>query len=136
VEDWHWLIAKFEKRINHWFNRWLSIGDFLVLIKAVLESQPIYWMALDHIPSSVLNRIHQVVFSFIWSGCKQKKSYHLCNWQLIARPKIHRGWGLRNIFSFCRALNANTSWMVLMIGLFHCVIKDKYLPFGFVARWI
>ena len=32
VKDWHWLIAKFEKRISHWTNRILSMGGHLVLI--------------------------------------------------------------------------------------------------------
>jgi hypothetical protein len=48
-EDWQWLIDKFETRITHWCNRWLSLGGCFVLIKAVLESQPVYWMALAHI---------------------------------------------------------------------------------------
>jgi hypothetical protein len=38
VEDWDWLLAKYENRISHWCNRWLTIGGRLVLIKAVLES--------------------------------------------------------------------------------------------------
>jgi hypothetical protein len=26
VEDWCWLLKKFEKRIDHWCNRWLTLG--------------------------------------------------------------------------------------------------------------
>jgi hypothetical protein len=33
--DWQWLIAKVEKKINTWCNRWLSRGGHLVLVKAV-----------------------------------------------------------------------------------------------------
>jgi hypothetical protein len=47
AEDWNWLLMKYENRINHWCNRWLTLGGQLVLAKAVLESQPIYWLALD-----------------------------------------------------------------------------------------
>jgi hypothetical protein len=49
AEDWRWLISKFEKRLNLWCNRWLSLGGRYVLIKVVLESQPVYWMALASI---------------------------------------------------------------------------------------
>jgi hypothetical protein len=137
VEDWHWLISKFEKRINLWCNRWLSIGGRYVLIKVVLEGQPVYWMAMAHIPSSMLNRIRQLVFSFLWTGGKQKQSYHLCKWEIIARPKRYGGWGLRNLYSFYRALTTNTLWRVLMKrGIWQRVIKDKYLPFGSVTRWL
>jgi hypothetical protein len=94
VEDWRWLIAKFEKRIGHWCNRWLSLGGRFVLIKVVLESQPVYWMALAAIPVSVLNKIRQIIFTFLWSGCSEKQHIHLCSWDFIARPKHLGGWGL------------------------------------------
>jgi hypothetical protein len=42
AEDWDWLLSKYENRINHWCNRWLTLGGRLVLVKAVLESQPVY----------------------------------------------------------------------------------------------
>ena len=42
VKDWHWILAKFENRIQHWTNRLLSLGGRLVLIKSVLSSLPVY----------------------------------------------------------------------------------------------
>jgi hypothetical protein len=41
-EDWNWLMLKYEKKINHWCNNWLSMGGRLVLAKAILESQSVY----------------------------------------------------------------------------------------------
>jgi len=32
LEDWQWLFDKFETRINHWCNIWLSMGGHFVLI--------------------------------------------------------------------------------------------------------
>jgi hypothetical protein len=137
VEDWNWLISKYENRISHWCNRWLTLGGRLVLVKAVLESQPVYWLALENIPSSVLHRIRQVVFNFLWDGKRKRKGFHLCSWQLIARPKKYGGWGLRNLFSFSRAMVANTLWRALMVdGLWHRVLKEKYLPSVSVEHWL
>jgi hypothetical protein len=31
--DWLWLLAKVEKKVNAWCNRWLSRADRLVLVK-------------------------------------------------------------------------------------------------------
>jgi hypothetical protein len=76
----------------------LSLGGRYVLIKAVLESQPVYWLALAHIPDTVLNQIRKMVFSYLWSGSKYPSSYHLCKWETLARPKKFGGWGIRNIF--------------------------------------
>jgi hypothetical protein len=57
AEDWRWLLAKIEKRIGHWCNMWLSLGGPFILIKVVLESQPVYWMVLVVILVSILNKI-------------------------------------------------------------------------------
>jgi hypothetical protein len=70
VADWHWLLMKYEHRICHWCNRFLSLGGRFVLIKVVLESQPVYWLALAHIPATVLNKIRKLTFSYLWSGAK------------------------------------------------------------------
>jgi hypothetical protein len=88
-----------------------------------------------NLPSMILQRISQIVFSFLWFGSHKKKRFHLCNWQLIARPKHHGGWSLRNMFSFSRAMAVNTLWRALMQeGLWHRVLKDKYFRFVYVAR--
>jgi hypothetical protein len=79
-EDWQWLIDRYEARLNHWCNKWLSMGGRLVLIKVVLESLPVYWMSLAHLSISILNKIRRLSFTFLWSGNKNKKSYHLCSW--------------------------------------------------------
>jgi hypothetical protein len=137
IEDWKWLIDKFETRINHWCNKWLTLGGRYVLIKAVLESLPVYWMTLAHISLSVLHKIHRLSFSFLWSGIKNKHRYHLCSWHTIAKPKQLGGWGLRNIFVFYRALAMNTLWRALMKpGIWHRVIKDKYYPHVPVVSWL
>jgi hypothetical protein len=74
TEDWQWLIDKYESRITHWSNKWLSLGGRFVLIKAVLESQPVYWMALAHISIVVLHRICKMSIDFLWSGNNYKHS--------------------------------------------------------------
>jgi hypothetical protein len=66
--DWNWLVAKVEKRIGHWCNRWLSLGGRFTLIKAVLECQPVYWMALAAIPVSVLDKLRKLTYNFLWSA--------------------------------------------------------------------
>jgi hypothetical protein len=68
---------------------------------------------------------------------KKKKSYHLCNWQTIARPKHLGGWGLCNLSGFSSALAANSLWRVLLKeGLWQRVIKEKYFPSISVVRWL
>jgi hypothetical protein len=70
------------------------LGGRFVLIKSILESQAVYWMELASIPIFVLNKIRQLIFSFIWSGGSENKHLHLNSWDSIARSKFLGGWGL------------------------------------------
>jgi hypothetical protein len=74
ARDWRWLIEKFEFRILHWCNRCLTLGGRYILIKAVLESLPVYWMALAHIPLSVIKKIRSVDFCLPleWQQAEQR----------------------------------------------------------------
>jgi hypothetical protein len=67
-------------------------------------------MALAAIPTSILEKIRKLMFSFLWSGDGGKKNMHLCSWEVIAKPKHMGGWGIRNIFLFNSALAANSLW--------------------------
>ena len=80
------------------------MGGSLILIKSILENIPIYWMTLAKIPKSILDKIWQKCFAFLWSGNNQKLNYRLANWELISRPKIHGGWGINHIYDFGIAL--------------------------------
>jgi hypothetical protein len=77
--DWQWLIAKVEKKINHWCNRWLSRGGRLVLVKVVLEAIPVYWISLAWVLKGVLEAIRKLCYKFIWSGEKSKKGLVLAS---------------------------------------------------------
>ena len=68
VGDWDCLVAKITKKISLWCNIWLSIGGRYILIKTVLEVQHVYWMSMEVIPRSVLNKIRKLMFHFLWSG--------------------------------------------------------------------
>jgi hypothetical protein len=98
--DWDWLLKKFEFRITHWCNRWLTLGGRLVLVKAVLESQPVYWLALANIPSSILHRIRQVTYNFLWNGNKKRKGYHSVQLALYSPSEKIWGMGSAKYFQF------------------------------------
>jgi hypothetical protein len=124
--DWSWLTEKFEHRIHHWCYRLLSLGGRFILVKVVLESLHVYWMVIAHFPLSVIKKIRQLIFEFLWSGSKQRRGFHLCKWQEISKPKSLGGWGLRNLYLFYRALSANIFWRVLMKpDIWNKVVKDK-----------
>jgi hypothetical protein len=136
-KDWIWLSDKFEGRIHNWQHRLLSMGGRYILIKAVLESLPVFWMALAHIPASILNILRQLIFSFLWIDSKKNKGYHISKWEELSKPKMMGGWGLKNLPLFYKALSTNTLWRILTKpGLWRSVIKAKYLHNLPVHIWI
>jgi hypothetical protein len=60
------------------------------------------------IPTSVLGKLRQIIFSFLWSGCKEKNRPHLINWEILAKPNSAGGWGIKHLASFNKALMAKT----------------------------
>jgi hypothetical protein len=137
LEDWSWLLKKFEKRINNWCYRWLSLGGRLTLLKAVLTSQSVYWLSMAVVPISILNLLRRMMYNFLWKRDSVSHHLHLCNWEKIYVPKSMGGWGILNIFDFSKALATTTLWRVLMgKGIWHKIIMDKYLGNINVSTWL
>ena len=42
ANDWRWLLNKFEKKISNWSYCLLSMGERLILVKAVLMGLAVY----------------------------------------------------------------------------------------------
>ena len=57
VKDWLWMLRIFEKIIENWSFKLLSLGGVLILIRVVLSSLPVFWFALAPILVSILNNM-------------------------------------------------------------------------------
>ena len=136
VKDWLWMVSKFEKRISHWTNRFLSMGGHLVLIRSVLSSIPVYWMALVPIPSSILDKVIKLIFSFLWGSSSKIKKFHLADWHVLARPTSLGGWGIKHLPSFSLSLRMKSFWLALQSkGIWHLLISIKYLKNKPLHSW-
>ena len=76
-EDWLWLIERYDQKINHWCNWWLTLGGRMTLIKEVLESQPIYWLTSVNLPSLIIIKIFQHIYNFMDGSLKKEKPTYL-----------------------------------------------------------
>ena len=75
-EYWSWLLKKVEKKLGNLSYRWLFLGGRLILIKSILKSILVYWLSLDWVPKSILNKLREIYFSFLLLGNK-KDCFHL-----------------------------------------------------------
>ena len=131
------MVSKFEKKISHWTNMLLSMGGRLVLIRAVLSSIPIYWLSLIPIPSSILDKLRKVIFSFLWGSSVKHKKYHLVDWHILARPTSHGGWGIKHLPSFSLSLRMKSFWLAVHSkGIWNLLITTKYMKNKSFHLWL
>jgi hypothetical protein len=71
--DWKKVKEHFEKRLNSWKGKSLSIGGRLALINLVLISLPMYIISFFIIPKCVLKDWTILLSRFYWKDDKNKK---------------------------------------------------------------
>ena len=79
-EDLNWMLAKLERRVNIWCNRWLSREGRLVLVKSVLEAILVYRMSLAWIPKSILEKSRKICSKFLWTRKKEQRVLPWVKW--------------------------------------------------------
>jgi len=115
-----------EKKINTSFNRWISKGGHLVVVKVILEAIYVFWMSKAWIPKIILKVIRNILYRYIWSGDNGKIGFTQASWKKLALPKANGGWGFKNPFLFSKGLVAKNVWRFIKgIGLWVQVIKSK-----------
>ena len=65
VNDWHWLIKKFEQRISNWTYILLSLGGRLIMVKSVLMGLAFYWFTLARMPKTIMKYLRRTIFNFL-----------------------------------------------------------------------
>jgi hypothetical protein len=100
VADWLWLIKKLKKRLGTGVISGFRWEEGLLLLKTVLESQSIYWMAVELIPKFIINQIRKLCFNFLWNG--NNTTSHIPFMQLggFIEAKIKWGMGSQEFGSF------------------------------------
>lgn len=65
--------------------KWRNVGTSIaIVLKAVLDSIPIYWLNLYKIPSVIIAKIDKIRRDFLWNGLnKNSNKMHLIKWDTI-----------------------------------------------------
>ena len=97
VSSWNPILQKIKQKLASWKARTLSRAGRLVLIKAVLNSLPLYFFSLFKMPKLVAKKIIQIQRRFLWAGEREGHFSALVKWEVVQLPKSMGGLGVGDI---------------------------------------
>lgn len=84
---------KIPKNLNNWAWSHLNMAGKLVLLKATLDSLPIYGFNFFIMPKGIKKRINIIRRNFLWGNNKLR----LVNWHLVTSNKNRGGLGVTDL---------------------------------------
>eukprot|EP00253_Pinus_taeda_P026524 PITA_26524 len=94
--SWTDLLDKFEAKLSLWTHRALNIASRIILIKAILQSLPLYLFTLLAAPKWVITAIKNLQRNFLWGSSGKNRKWALVKWDKVCLPKKSGGIGLRD----------------------------------------
>ena len=85
-----------ERIINHlkgWKQKFLSIGGKEILLKAIIQSIPVFSMDVFKIPKKICKEIIDAMSSFWWGDTEEQKRMHRFAWWRMCIQKRTGGMG-------------------------------------------
>lgn len=111
--SWSSLLEKLEARLLQWTYRALNMASRIVLIKAVLQSMPLYLFSILAAPKWVLKNIKQLQHNFLWGSSGPNRKWALVKWEKACLPKNAGGIGLRDPEQSNKTIGAKIWWRCL-----------------------
>ncbi|OIT06788.1 putative ribonuclease h protein [Nicotiana attenuata] len=90
-------VARIVRKTNEWQGKLLSIGGRAILIKHVLQSQPLHLLAAMVPPKTIFKQIEKYLARFYWGTTDGKQNYHWSSWANMCFSKEEGGIGLRRL---------------------------------------
>ena len=87
VKTWEPMISNIEKKLSLWKSNLLSRAGRLVLIKAVLNNLPLYYLELFPMPKTVAKKIISLQTRFLWGKNSKGGCIPTVKWSQIQLPK-------------------------------------------------
>jgi len=93
---WEPVINKLKKRIIEWEGRQLSFVGRLSLIKSIITTIPLYYMAMFKMHNCVSHKITKIQRKFLWGWGIEYKRITWVQWQKLCQTKEEGGLGIKD----------------------------------------
>lgn len=129
---WFKITKRVKTTLNKCRSRYLSKAGRLILIKAVIDAIPTYWISNHKLPLGIQKEIEKIKRDFYWGlseeeGLRNKK-LHMIRWEIICNPKKRGGLGVKVLAWKNAALLAKWWWRAKLerSSLWYKLLTNKY----------
>ncbi|KAJ9549873.1 hypothetical protein OSB04_022416 [Centaurea solstitialis] len=113
IATWGAVIESFNRRLNVWKARSLSIGGRTTLIKSVLTSLPLYFCSVFKAPKGVIKILESIRRRFFWGMKEDKQGIYWVAWKKILDCKDDGGLNIQSLKIKNLALLAKWHWRLI-----------------------
>lgn len=108
VAPWQPVLDLLSRILNNWENKFVSLGGRIVLLNAVLNSIPIFYLTFMKMSLKVWRRIVRIQREFSLGG-----KIKWVRWSLVCKPKEEGSLGVRDVRAVNLSLLAKWKWRLI-----------------------
>lgn len=114
--------------MGSWKEKFLSQVGNEILIKAVVQALPTYFISVFWLPQALCKSLNSLMSRFWWGHKSNQGRVHWMSWERLGAPKNRGGMGFRDLEVFNLALLAKQGWQLLTNpnSLVAHIMKEKY----------
>jgi hypothetical protein len=113
MSTWKPMLEVIRSRLGAWGNKFLSFGGRIVLVNAVLNAIPIYYLSYLMMSVKVWKEVVKIQRKFLWSGLSNRSKISWVKWSNVCKPKSDGGLGVRDLRLTNISLLAKWRWKLL-----------------------
>ncbi|PWA44141.1 reverse transcriptase domain, Reverse transcriptase zinc-binding domain protein [Artemisia annua] len=110
IRNWNCVVDCFKRRLSKWKAKKLSFGGRVILLKAALDSLPVYFFSLFKAPVGVIDKLEALRRRFFWGGDEDKAKTNWVAWDRVIGPCDKGGLGLGSLKDLNDGLMAKWWW--------------------------